>query len=216
MVYAIGNQWRFGARKAIGLDLLKGDDQRLIEVEDVTPDGGLYFSHGRALVSGRRVKTDHVPKQMKATTKGVIPDYGCWHSLTYVSDRFKSVVESIEPGIHQFIPFQIVGPRKVVIADMWFMVVCNRIDSVDRELTTFLLVDGQMWMPGREAPREQWPLNFDPNAKGKFVFNLAQIGNHHMWYDQHSIYGPYLSDRLADALNTANLTGVILVKQEAV
>jgi hypothetical protein len=216
MVYALGNQTRIGGKKVIGLELLKGDDERLIEVIDGTPDGGLYFGHGRALVSGRRVKTEHMPSQMKAYSKGVIPDYGRWYRLTYVSDRFKAVVEAIEPNVHQFIPFQIVGSKKVVLADMWLMVVCNRLDSVDREHTTLVLDRGRMWMPGRELPREQWPPNFDPNVKGKFVFNLAEIGAHHLWYDKHSIYGPYLSDVLAEALMKADLTGVVLVKQEAV
>lgn len=215
MVYALINNVRVAGKRVVSLEPVRENNIGKIEVEDATPDGGLYFAHGRALISGRRIKTDHVPKSMRVDVGSVVPDYGSSHYLKFVSDRFKSIVEAIEPGVHQFIPFQIVGPKKAVLADMWFMVVCNRLDGMDREHTTLVLVDDQMWLPAREAPREQWPPNFNPNAKGKFVFNLAQIGDHHLWYDKHSIYGPYLSDRLAEALMEAGVTGADFIEQEA-
>ena len=217
MVYVLNNDTKIGTRKVVSLKMIKGDgDDRLIEVEDATPDGGLYFGHGRALVSGRRAQTEHFPKRLKATSTGPIPDLGYLYHLNYVSEKFRSVVESVEPGVHQFIPFQIVAAKKEVLADMWFMVVCNRLDSVDREQTTLILDRGSMWISHLNVPREDWRPNFDPNVKGKFVFNSAQIGEHHLWYDKHSIYGPYLSDELADALTAAGITGIDLRKQEAV
>ena len=216
MVYTIVPQGIKGSLGFANLSLLKGDDERLIEVADTTPDGGLYFGHGRDLRSGRPVKTEHFPKMLKKESGSKIPDFDRLHSLTYVSDKFKSIVEAIEPAVHQFIPFQIVGPHKAVLADMWFIVVCNRLDSVDREHTTLVLYKGRDWVPGRDVPSKYWPANFNPNVKGKFVFNLRQIGDHHLWYDKHSGYGPYLSDALADALKAAGITGADLIKQEAV
>ena len=150
MVYLLVNATRIGGKKTIDIDVPPTNNRKLIEVEDSTPDGGLYFGHGRALVSGRRVKTDHVPKQMKAQSKGPIPDYGKCYSLTFVSDRFKAVVEQIEPGVHQFIPFQIIGTHKSVLAETWFMVVCNRLDGMDRDHTTLVLYKGRDWVPARD------------------------------------------------------------------
>ena len=216
MVYLLVNATRIGGKKTIDIDVPPTNNRKLIEVEDSTPDGGLYFGHGRALVSGRRVKTDHVPKQMKAQSKGPIPDYGKCYSLTFVSDRFKAVVEQIEPGVHQFIPFQIIGTHKSVLAEMWFMVVCNRLDGMDRDHTTLVLYKGRDWVPARDISSEYWPPNTDPNVQGKFVFNLAQIGDRHLWFDKHSGYGPYLSDTLAEALIAAGVTGTNLIKQESV
>lgn len=216
MVYWMNNESEVRGRKKIGLDLPAGADERRIEVVDTTPDGGLYFSHGRALISGRRVKTEHFPKYMKARTKGVVADFGQWNSLKYVSKRFRSVIEGIEPSVHQFVPFQIVSSGKEIIADMFFLNICNRLDGMDRQHTTLVLARTGMWLPGREVPPNERPANFDPNAKGKFVFNLHQIGDHHLWYDKHSIYGPYLSDELADSLAKADLSGFALVQRESV
>lgn len=216
MVYALNNNIRIDGKRVVSLELMRGDDVNLIEVADATPDGGLYFEHGRALVSGRAIKLDHVPRQMRVDVGSVIPDYGSSYALKFVSDRFKSVVEALEPGVHQFIPFQIVGPKKAVLADMWLMVVCNRIDSVDREHTTLILDRGTIWMQYQEVPREEWPPNFNPHRAPRFVFNLNQIGDHHLWYDKHSGHGPYLSGKLANALTAAEVTGTKLVKQEAV
>lgn len=215
MVYWLNSEIEVGGRKTIGLDIPAGADERRVEVVDATPDGGLYFSHGGALTSGRRVKTEHFPKYMKARTKGVIPDFGKWNGLKYVSERFRDIIEKIEPNVHQFVPFQIVASGKEVLADMFFMNICNRLDGMDHERTTLLLARSGMWLPGREVPLNERPANFDPNVKGKFVFNLGQIGDHHLWYDKHSIYGPYLSDQLADSITQADLTGFTLVRGES-
>ncbi|MEP7348685.1 MAG: DUF1629 domain-containing protein [Sphingorhabdus sp.] len=216
MVYALSNKIQVDGKRVVSLEPVKTNEIIQIEVEDSSPDGGLYFGHGRALISGRRIKTDHIPQQMKIDVGTVIPDYGSSHYLKFVSDRFKSVVEAVEPGVHQFIPFQIVGAHKALLADMWFMVVCNRLDSVDREHTTLVLYRGRDWVPHQDISREEWPSDFNPNREPRFVFNLSQIGDHHLWYDKHSGYGPYLSDALADALTAGDLTGINLVKQEAV
>ncbi|MBT2245854.1 hypothetical protein JQK15_20285 [Sphingobium sp. BHU LFT2] len=216
MVYSLTAELRANGRAVIGYDAVPGDGDKLIEVADATPDGGLFFGHGRAHVSGRRVQTDHLPKQMKARTNGIIPDYGQFYGLKIVTAAFRDIVERLEPGVHQFLPMQIVGARRSVIANMFFMVVCNRLDSVDRQETTLLPAHGIHWMPGREVPREQWPPDFDPNVKGRVVFNSSQIGAHHLWYDKHHGNGPFMSDKLAETLRSAGMTGMNLVHLDEV
>ncbi|CDN93530.1 imm11 family protein [Agrobacterium tumefaciens] len=217
MVYYISNETKVAGKEVINLDMIPGDgDRKKIKVIDLTPDGGLYVEEERALCSGRAVETEFFPKRLKKCSGSVMPDYGYLYRLNYVSDRFRRIVEAVEPGVHQFIPFQIVGPKKAVLADMFFMNICNRLDSVDREHTTLLLAHGAIWAPGREVPREQWPRDFDPDVAGRFVFNNSQVGDHHLWFDKHSGDGPYLSDTLAGALLQGNITGVKLQKAESV
>jgi hypothetical protein len=217
MVYALIPQMKVNDREIIGLEPSERDFAELVEVEDPTPDGGLYMTYGRALVSGRRVKLDHIPKQMKEHGGGVLADYTSSYSLLCVSDKFKAVVEAIEPGVHQFIPFEIVGTRKRHVADRWFMVVCNRLDTVDREHTTMVLKNSVVWRQASEVPSEQWPPHIDSNTPGELFLSLSQIGNHHLWYDKHlGDDHPLASDVLVEALKTSGVTGVSFSERRAV
>lgn len=215
MVYYISNETKVAGEETINLDLPPGADERQIKVLDPTPDGGLFFDD-RALVSGRRVMTDYFPKYMKKRSGSIIPDYGNWYGLTYVSDRFRQIVEAVEPGGHQFIPFQITGPKKAVLAEMFFMNICNRLDSIDREHTTLILDRGRIWLPHQDIPRNEWPENFDPTRPIRLVFNDKQIGVCHLWYDKHHIDGPFISDKLAEMLRDAELSGIKLEKAESI
>jgi hypothetical protein len=214
MVFALINEPKVDGKKTCSIVLMKGDNEQLIEVEDPTPDDGMRVSHGRALVSGRRVKTDYVPKQMRLERDGVIPDYGRSYGLFHVTDKFKDVVEALEPNVHQFIPFELVGPRKKHVADLWFMFVCNRLDTVDRERTTLVLVDGKMWLPARDSPRDQWPSHVDSGTQSMLFFDLNRIGNHHLWFDKHIIQElPLVSENLANSLKDARVTGVAFAER---
>jgi hypothetical protein len=217
MVYYISNETKVAGKEVINLDMIPGDgDRKKIKVIDLTPDGGLYVEDERALCSGRAVETEFFPKRLKKRSGSVIPDYGYLYRLNYVSDRFRQIVEAVEPGVHQFIPFQILGARKVVLADMFFMNICNRLDSVDREHTTLILDRGRIWLPHQDVPRNEWPENFDLTRPFRLVFNEKQIGVCHLWYDKHHTQGPFISDKLAEMLGDAELSGIGLRKAESV
>lgn len=218
MVYALVPEMKVDGKSKMGLEPFNSDIRDLIEVEDATPDGGVYMNHGRALSSGRRIKLDHVPKQMKQDSQGVLADYSTPYGLLCVSDKFKNIVEKIEPGVHQFIPFEVVGAGKKHVADMWFMVVCNRLDSVDREQTTLILYRDAMWLPASDVGREHWPMNYDPSKPNKLVFSRAQIGDHHLWFDKHIGFSivPLASDKLVESLVEAGVTGISFSEREAV
>jgi hypothetical protein len=218
MVYALISGMQLDGKPIAGFQL-GNDDYRKIEVEDPTPDGGLYMNHDRALVSGRRIKLDHVPKQMKLDGGTVIADYTSYNGFLCVADKFKNVVESVEPGVHQFIPFEAVGADKNHIANLWIMVLCNRLDGVDREHTTMILNRGVIWCPVRDMVRrgEELPAGVDPNVSARLVLNLSQIGNHHIWFDKHHADShPLASDEIVAALRATGVTGVSYEEVEAV
>ena len=163
---------------------------------------------------------------MRAYDDGVLPDYTSSYGLLCVSDTFKAVVETFEPGVHQFIPFEIVGDRKKYFADRWFnsyiasrwfMVVCNRLDTVDREHTTLVLRNGVVWRQAREVPSEQWPAGIDADTRGELYFSLSQIGDRHLWRDKHlGDEHPLVSDILVQALKESGVTGVSFAERQAV
>ena len=59
-----------------------------------------------------------------------------------------------------------------------------------------------MWRPAsdfRDRP-EDIPPGLDPTAPAKLVFNKAQIGRAHLWFDKHLSAGYWISDELGEAL----------------
>jgi hypothetical protein len=68
-------------------------------------------------------------------------DYECgFGGLRMVSPAFRDLVESFQPGVHQFQPFEMYWRRKLV-GTRYFFVVCRAIDSVDQTKSVVQRVD---------------------------------------------------------------------------
>lgn len=218
MVYALVPEMNFNGEPIAGFRP-ENDNYQNIELEDPTPDGGIYMSYGRALVSGRRIKLDHVPRQMIVENGSFLVDYTSSNGFQIVTEKCKSIVELVEPGVHQFVPFEAVDSRKSHVADLWIMIVCNRLDSVDRQRTTLVLRNGSIWCSASDMVRrgEEIPEGVDPSVPGKVFFDLSKIGSHHLWFDKHLGYQfPHISGALFDALTSADVSGASFVKEESV
>jgi hypothetical protein len=200
MVWNIGFDDGMGVTYA--LQELDGDIRR-IEYVDTTPEfgtiGGL-FDPGR-LNLGRPIKSDHVPKKFHwgGPKNRKLPDALWGRSMLLVSDRLKTLIERFEPDIHQFFQIDVVFKSdKQLAAQMHFINVCARLDSVDRAHTTW------------EFDRIGWT----PDKGGQLVFNLDQIGNHHLWHDKHIFNGLMISDALHDAMVKESITGLVFHKDK--
>jgi hypothetical protein len=189
-----------------------GGNPSAIHAIDQEPDGGVSF---RGVTSGRRCHLEHFPTTMRWLDRQghSIPDFD-QAELLNVSERARNLIEQFEPGVHQFMPVDYVDANNKFLEKRYFWVVGNRLDSIDRERTIFILRKGRVWRPladfVRKAP-EDIPPHIDPNIESKSVFNLSQIGKAHAWRDKHmDIGGMWLSTALADALKEAGLTGLQL------
>lgn len=195
----------------VNVELVDGNPSAIRAI-DQEPDGGVSYE---GVLSGRRCHLNHFPTKVRwlDRQKHPIPDFDRGEILN-VSERAKEIIETFEPGVHQFVPVEYVDARDEFLERRYCWVVCNRIDSIDRERTTFILRKGKMWRPVadfvRKAP-EDIPPHIDPETESKFVFNLAQIGGAHAWRDKHMDGGSiWLSRALGDALKAAGLTGIRL------
>ncbi|NJM82301.1 MAG: hypothetical protein HC844_07255 [Tabrizicola sp.] len=130
-----------------------------------------------------------------------MPDIMLSHSVILVSDKVKVIIETLEPGVHQFFPLETwcrgnqPGPR------MHLLNVCSRLPSVDQERTTKLFVDDRRWK--NEGP-------------GELVFSLAQIGSHKLWHDRHIYDNFYFTDEVKAAFEAEKVTGIIYFGYRAV
>ena len=162
-----------------------------LELVDPTPDGGMNLN--KPMQNGRALKPDYMPTKVRRLDDRPIPDYRTWQYFYSVSDLFKEVVEKIEPGVHQFFPAEYVDRNDNHLASMWFLNVVNRIDSVDRALTEptgMILAHGRMWIPAYDVPGADRPALKARFPAPKMYFSRKQIGDRHLWFDKHSIYGP--------------------------
>jgi hypothetical protein len=114
-----------------------------------------------------------------------------------VSERAREFIEGFEPGVHQFLPVDYFDRQERFLERRHFLIVCNRIDSLDRKHSRMRLVKDIMWSP-------------DGVTDPKIVFNRSQCGNAHLWVDKHLMGGPWISDELAEELKGIGLSGLRL------
>lgn len=220
MVYYLGSKPTL--RHYANTKLLDGDPHK-IEVADTTPDAGFDLNTASTYPAnqGRPIRTEYVPTRIEWQEKAPVPDVQTQHGMMVVSERFRTIVEQVEGGVHQFIPVSYFDRSGSVVAQRYYFVACNRLDSVDRVHSTMVLVKSHLWRPARDLVRQnrldEIPIGFDIDAKPKIVFSNAQIGDKHAWGDKFlPLSGPFLSDALGEALIAESFSGIAIPKGEAV
>ncbi|NJM83757.1 MAG: hypothetical protein HC844_16030 [Tabrizicola sp.] len=192
-VWAVGFDDGYDVR--VGLEFLDGDLWKT-EYVDRTPDvlsSGWNFKTGEKRL-GRALKPDNIPSKFRwGGAASRMPDIMLSHDVILVGDKVKSIIEALEPRVHQFFPLETwcrgnqAGPR------MYLLNICNRLDSVDREKTTKQFVYEHRWKT---------------EGQGELVFNLDQIGDHKLWHDKHIYDILFLADDVRVAFEAVNVTGV--------
>jgi hypothetical protein len=201
--------------------VLDGDPHK-IEIADTTPDPGFDMSTASTYPAnqGRPIRAGNVPTRIEWQEKAPVADVLTEHGMIVVPERFREIVEQFEPGVHQFLPVAYVDRRGKVLAQRYYFVACNRLDSIDREHSTMILFKERRWSTALAilgVDPTQIPLGFNINVEPKIVFNNAQVGGRHAWSDMFlPLVAPYLSDALAEALIEESFTGISISKGEAV
>lgn len=172
-------------------EVIEGNSGEL-ELEDMTDDGGIGLNMSRSS-SGRRAKRKSVPKVIRWMSKRKLLDYENACRKT-VSDRFRGLIEELEPGVHQFEPIQFVAKDGTPLEDRWFWQICNRIDGMHADLTN-MVFSGRGWRP---PPKPEIP---------RPVYSQRAIGGAHFWHDMHAD-GTFVSDFAKSHIDDAGITGV--------
>jgi hypothetical protein len=168
------------------------------------------MSDTEPLTKGYAVDPDSVPKTMVwHSGNRSVPDFQKCHAASLlVSPRVRDIVEQFEPGVHQLLPVELWRPKALKeggpsFATHYWLVICQRIDSVDPLNTTYersggIREDGSTWTGG-------WKLDGDSNKK--VVHSKAAIAERHLWIDRFVGPNAKLSDAFGDALLAAGVTG---------
>ena len=212
--------WQIGFKAPVRLpggDFLAGD-WMAVRVAELDQDIHEAFQGGAyAFVFGSPLSPDAMPTRATWLTREDPYDFSTLRGATCISSRLKELVETLEPDVHQFFPLELVDRSHKHIENQWIWITCNRIDSVDCEHSTWVLLWGKLWTPHSDLNSDQLPLGFDRSLPSKLVFNRTQISSCHFWRDKFIRKGWLLcSDEAADAIRAANMVGVNLIEREAV
>ncbi len=170
-------------------------------------DGGTGWSSslGGVPVDGsvfpKRVDWDEAPDNPP-------PDFDSMPTIN-VSERAKRIIEQLEPETHQFFPVEYHGRDGNRIETRYWLVICNRIDSIHPTLSNMVMNPRGVWAPPKDAVRRGWPLpsHVDPAAPGSYVIDSDKIAGVHFWRDKHSAMA-LMSEAAWRALQDASMMGL--------
>lgn len=198
-----GEEYRQGTKP------LDGDTKKVYPVgfefdpnsNDPSAAGNLIRQPDRTYVQkistyqGVPVDLTHLPTKVEiGGPKRILTDLLRSNSIFMVSDRFRSVIEGLEPGRHQFAPVELVWADGSHAADFFWFYPCARVDGMDREKTT------------HELHRER---EWKRVAGGEYVVSLNQVGAHHVWVEARLTSGSvFVSEIFRRAASRAGVTGV--------
>lgn len=174
------------------VEVIEGNSGEL-ELEDMTDDGGIGLNMSRSF-SGRRAKPESVPKAILWKSKRKLLDYEGAYTGYSVSDRFRDLIEEVEPEVHQFEPIRFVAKDGTLLEERWFWQICNRIDGMHADLTN-MVFSIRVWNPPSK-PEVARP-----------VYDLMKIGQAHFWHDMHT-KGTFVSDFAMSRIDEVGITGV--------
>jgi len=208
VVYMIG--YKCPWEKYPTMRFLDGDPSKLEWLEDIGLITTPLISPTAKALAGFPIKDTKVPTKLQWLSRSQVPDFEGPPGFISISSRFKDVIERFEPDVHQFFPITVVNKAKENIAERWLWVVCNRIDGVDREHTTFVLRKGMLWMTNWEEDGQRIEI---PNAV--LYHSRKQTQGYHFWRDKHIRGGGiYASDEAAEVLKSTKLTALHLRREE--
>jgi hypothetical protein len=224
MVYQLGVREIF--ETSTGTSIIDGDDKSLARVRYLHPDqldAGTLRGYNQALTEGHTsraiqkgypVDPSFVPKKIRwESVNRIPPDIDQSYGTMIVSERVRNIIESFEPNVHQLLPVDLYRPKEnVPFTRYYWLVVCNRIDSVDAKHTTY----GRHVITLSDGSRHNsiWELNGDPTKN--IVFSSSAIAGRHMWIDPFVVGGAQLSNELGDALIAINPSGAVFTRRDEI
>ena len=158
---------------------------------------------------GRRLLSDPFPRLIvKDGPKRAIPDYEpVLGGIPLVSNAFRLLVESVEPGVHQFEPLSVNWKDGSYAANMYLFIICNALDSIAADHVEgvrerYELDDGRTLLGPWEAP--------NGFALKRPVFDLSIVRDVCIWQDEFmntSPNFPFCSDVFKEAYDASGLVG---------
>lgn len=186
-----------------------------VELIDQSIDHGYQAPMNTNWLTGRRLDETHMPRNIQlgfGKREKVEPDYIQVHLVRMVSDLFRDLIESVEPGVHQFVSVNAVSRAKKPYEKRYFWFnCCQRVFALDVERNEALL---RPFKPKSRVPVNPYDhpeaLLFDRvNAPRPWapVFKADRIGDRQIFVDGDFNVCPLITQNIKEKLETSGLQG---------
>ena len=140
-----------------------------------------------------------IPKKLRVVRGTPDWDFCAQTGVAYaVSQRFKDLIEGIEPEVHEFVPFELYDKQsKKIERSYFFWRIRVQLDAVTPEL-------GGLKMLG-SGPSHGWSMV--PGGQDRLAVRKERIAGHAAWYDIRYINQIFVSDRVLAGLEAQKLKG---------
>lgn len=128
---------------------------------------------------------------------------------TIVNDRIRSMVEELEPGVHQFRPTVLIMPDGTRRDSWWAMRCCHRVDAVAEEHS----VDLYRYSPQIDKHPGQYYYRSNWDSRTKVAIYKDKIRGMSFWYDWR-IQLHFFGDELASRMLNEDIRGYSLRPEE--
>ncbi|MEM7215585.1 MAG: DUF1629 domain-containing protein [Pseudomonadota bacterium] len=179
----------------------------------VTPENRVAKSSYNKFLRGERADPEHLPRT------GYVPEpfkhdkpFLAYPRL-FCKPEVKAVIEELEPGIHQFVPYQIrQGEDGPVVAEFEYINLCEPLDTIDVEPSDPRIVRLAEKVDHHEERTVLISLGglryFDD---AHIALDETKIGNRHLWAEKRCRDSSitFISDKLYEALQPYCTQGFI-------
>ena len=133
-----------------------------------------------------------------------MPDFIIRWEIIVVSDLFREVLERLEPGVHQFVPFELRNGKRGEPTEAPYYILniaqtANSIDWVKSNLGVTRNPDGTIFCINFPAFR---------SAESQYFMRQEGHGGMHVWRETYDSIGIYASDEFLDLCKKLKIRGV--------
>lgn len=168
-------------------------------------DRQLYIKTGKHALGMRR-PLDQFPEQIRFVRGKRVFDYnGYTVGGITVSERLKDAIEAIEPGIHQFVPVELLHRDGAPYGKpLWYFTICTLIDAISPQ-SPGLRKAFYTARPEENPDSYFWTIL--PGGRDKLAVSKEAIAGRAVWCDRRYITGTFFSDALLTRMRSQGMEG---------
>ena len=155
---------------------------------------------------GEPVPEEFYPRTVRLVKGEQLFDYnGYVRGGVIVSKRLKDAVEATEPGVHQFIPVEVLHKDDTPYGEpFWYFIICSRIDAVDPSRGG---VEKLFYTAAPDKFPDKYFWEIKTGGRSKLAVSKEKTAGRAAWRDTRYTTGTFFSDALIERMKAEGMEG---------